>query len=195
MLAVEEIVSLFLIRQKKSLFAFWTILDILLFKASFRYFVNCSDMTRYMEFSNHVLPRRLRFVLRRVSADFLYTYLLQNMKFYVTKSRSRKYISALASRRESFGTDENSHAPGISVASKIFGARMRPPCHLSKHFSNASTSEIREQHLYSPRRGIPSSHESSAGKYVFRIRVSLQCVAPVCNTRGHAKEIACYSSI
>lgn len=81
------------------------------------------------------------------------------------------------------------------------GRRRVAPCHFSKHFSNASTSGIREQHLYircSPRRGIPSSHESLASKHVFRIRVSLRHAASVCSrasTRGHAKEIACHSSI
>jgi len=39
--------------------------------------------------------------------------------------------------------------------------RKRGRSHLLKHFSNASTSWVREQHLYirySPRRGIPSSN-------------------------------------
>lgn len=143
-----------------------------------------------------------RAVLRGVSADFPHTYLLQKREIPREEITFLcRYVDALASRRESFGTDENSHAPGISVAPKIFGTRTRPSCHLSKHFSNASMSRIREQHLYirySPHWGIPSSYGSPAGKHVFRIRASLRYAASVClraNTRGHAKEIACYSSI
>lgn len=120
----------------------------------------------------------------------------------VTKLRSHKYLHRRTrvawriarSRRKfacsgDFGCFENLQSADAA------------PCHFSKHFSNASTSGIREQHLYircSPRRGISSSHESLASKHVFRIRVSLRHVASVCSrasTRGHAKEIACYSSI
>lgn len=98
-------------------------------------------------------------------------------------------------------TDENSRALEICPAApnrcvifrNIFRMHQR-----RRYVSNISASDIA---LY---RGIPNSHESSTGKYVFYARVFaslrlFRCATPVClysaYTRGHAKEIACYSSI
>jgi len=89
---------------------------------------------------------------------FPYTYLLQNVKFYMTKSRFRKYIGALASPRSE--PTKIRMLRGFRSLRKS-SERERGRSHLLKHFSNASTSCVREQHLYirySPRRGIPSSN-------------------------------------
>jgi len=123
------------------------------------------------------------------------------MKFHVTKLRFSQvptpaHSSRVANRSE---LTKIRMLRGFRFLRK--SSERTPPRHFSKHFSNASTSGIREQHLYircSPRRGIPSSHESLASKHVFRIRISLRHAASVCSrasTRGHAKEIACHSSI
>lgn len=107
-----------------------------------------------MEISNLYIPSRcLRLDPAQSVRRFSVHVFASELKFYVTKSRSCiKCIGALASRRAANRLEPMKirmpHAPEISVALKIFGARTRPPCHLSKHFSNASTSRIREQHLY-----------------------------------------------
>lgn len=160
-----------------------------------------------MEISNLYMPSRcLRLDSAQSVRRFSVYVFASELKFYVTKSRSRiKCIGALASRRTANRSEPMKirmpHAPEISVALKIFGARTRPPSSFETFFECIDIEDTWATSLHqiqSPHQEILSSHESSAGKHVFRIRVSLRYVAPVCsraNTRDHAKEIACYSSI
>jgi len=95
-------------------------------------------------------------ILRGMPTDFPYTYLLQNVKFYMTKSR---FASTSAHSRRPARTKIRMLRGFRSLRKS--SERERSRSHLLKHFSNASTSWVREQHLYirySPRRGIPSSN-------------------------------------
>lgn len=148
---------------------------------------------KYPSFS----PIDARFTFDASYSSYLYTYFLQNVKFHATKSRFHKYnIGVLALQRELLRTDENSRAPEICpvvpsrcvIFRNIFRMHQR-----RKYVSNISASDIVLC------RGIPNSHESSTSRYIFYARIRVSLNAPVrlhcANTRGHAKEIACYSSI
>lgn len=137
-----------------------------------------------------------------VSVHFLYTYFLQNVKFHTTKSRLQKYnIGALASR------NANCSGPTKIRALQRFAQSLPCRCVIfrnilrmhqrRRYVSNIFASDIA---LY---RGISNSYESSkVSMFSTRVFASLRLfryAALVClhgaNTRGHAKEIACCSSI
>lgn len=171
----------------------------------------------------------VRLARRAASADFPYTYLAEREipRGEITFARVvHRHTSAaaarIAARRRRFACYGR-----FRSATKAFERRARPLCHLSKHFSDASTSRIREQHLCEihpsprspsrsraaeesrtrakPRRQVSTFSErvlarplvSSFLLEIRRARVVCVyvCVLSRADARGHAKEIACYSSI